>query len=591
VSGAQIFASGLLLLALGLFAWGRFRHDVVALLVLMIAVVGGLVPPADAFVGFGHPAVITVAAVLVLSRALETTGVIGALARRVSGDQPSAGGQVALFCTMGVCLSAFINNVGALAMLMPLAIATARRHDRSPSAILMPLSFATMLGGMTTLIGTPPNIIVASYRANLVGERFALFDFFPVGAAVAVIGLLFLAIAGWRLIPRARAPVQAFAGVDEYLAELHVGQESELVGQSAAEVGKKLEQRDVGLLGVVRGGRWTTGVSHWTRLSPGDALLVEGAPAELANLQGWVGVTLGAPPKPEEKLRPSDTILAEIVLRPTSLPVGSTPEELRLRSHYRVNVLGVSREGARHFGTLKSFRFQPGDVLLLQGGPSEVGDAISAFDALPLGDRALVIHDRRAGAIAVVAFAAALAAIALGLAAPPVALTAGAVVLLLTRVVRDRNVYRSLDGAVLVVLAALIPVGQSLEASGVTSLIGRTLLELTATHSAYVSLALVLAITMLVSDIINNAATAIVMAPIGATVAAGLSLSVDPFLMAVAIGSSCAFLTPIGHQNNLLVMGPGGYRFADYWRVGLPLELLILASATFALPVFWPFDS
>jgi di/tricarboxylate transporter len=202
-----------------------------------------------------------------------------------------------------------------------------------------------------------------------------------------------------------------------------------------------------------------------------------------------------------------------------------------------------------------------------------------------------VIHDRRAGAIAVVAFAAALAAIALGLAAPPVALTAGAVVLLLTRVVRDRNVYRSLDGAVLVVLAALIPVGQSLEASGVTSLIGRTLLELTATHSAYVSLALVLAITMLVSDIINNAATAIVMAPIGATVAAGLSLSVDPFLMAVAIGSSCAFLTPIGHQNNLLVMGPGGYRFADYWRVGLPLELLILASATFALPVFWPFDS
>ncbi len=585
----QLFAAGLLVFALVMFAWGRFRHDVVALTVLMVGVLGGLVPAGQAFSGFGHPAVITVAAVLIFSRALETTGIIGALARLVATDQPSVWRQVALFCTIGAVLSGFVNNVGALAMLMPLALATARRHGQSPSGILMPLSFATMLGGMTTLIGTPPNIIVSTYRASTAGAPFALFDFFPVGAAIGVIGLVFLATIGWRLIPQQRAPVQAFEGVEEYVAELHLPAESELIDTSAVEVAKKLEQRDVVLLGIVRRGRWATGFSNWTRLAGGDALLVEGSPAALAKLQGWASVSLGAPPKPGDKVRPVDTILAEVVLRPASLPIGSTAEELRVRSRYHVNVLGVARQGSRQFGALKSLRFQAGDVLLLQGNASDVADAISVFDALPLGDRQLVIHDRRAGAIATVAFGIALAGIALGWVPPAVALTAGAVVLLLTRVVRERNLYRALDGAVLVVLAALIPIGQSLEVTGVTNLIGNTLLSFTASQSVYVSLALVLVITMFVSDIINNAATAVIMAPIAATVATGLGVNADPFLMAVGIGASCAFLTPIGHQNNLLVMGPGGYRFGDYWRVGLPLELLIVALGTWLLPLVWPF--
>ncbi len=425
----------------------------------------------------------------------------------------------------------------------------------------------------------------------MLGTRFGLFDFFPVGATIAVLGLAFLAVIGWRLIPGDRAPVQPFEGVDEYIAELHVPAESELVEQPASEAAKKLEERDVALLGIVRNERWTSGVTHWMRLAAGDVLLVQGAPKALARLQGWAGISLGAPPtKTDGKLHPSDTVLAEIVLRPASPPVGSTPEELRLRSRYHVNVLGVSREGARHFGALKSFRLQSGDVLLLQGEATDVADAVAAFDALPLGDRELVIHDRRAGAISVIAFVAALLVIAFGWAPPAVALTAAAVLLLLTRVVRERNMYRAFDGPVLVVLGALLPVGQSLEATGVTTLIGNLLVDVTAAQSTYVSLALVLVITMFVSDVVNNAATAVIMAPIAATVATGLGVSLDPFLMAVAIGASCAFLTPIGHQNNLLVMGPGGYRFGDYWRVGLPLEILIVAGATFLLPWFWPFS-
>jgi di/tricarboxylate transporter len=589
MSETQWFASALLVAALVLFAWGKWRHDIVALAVLVAAVVGGLVSPEAAFLGFGHPAVVTVAAVLIFSRALETTGVVGALARVLSSEHASIGRQITVLCGAAALLSGFVNNVGALAMLMPIAIATARRHGFSPSALLMPLSFATMLGGMTTLIGTPPNIIVSTYRAEMTGTAYGLFDFFPVGVAIAVLGLLFLATIGWRLIPRNRSPVETFEGVDQYIAELHVPAASDLVGEPAAEVAQRLEQRDVALLGFVRNGEWASGTASWMRVAADDVLLVEGAPKALAALQGWADVSLGAPPKPDDKVAAADTTLAEVVLRPSSPPVESTPEELRLRSRYRVNVLGVSREGARHFSSLKSFRFRPGDVLLLQGQPADVADAVSAFDALPLGDRRLVIHDRRASLIAVGAFVAALAAIAARLAPPAVALAAGVVVLLLTRVVRPRNLYQSLDGAVIVVLAALLPVGESLRTTGVTELIGQGLLWASAGAPPYVSLALIIVITMFLSDVINNAATAVVMAPIAAGVAAGLGVSPEPFLMGVAIGASCAFLTPIGHQNNLLVMGPGGYRFGDYWLVGLPLEGIVVGVATVLLPVVWPF--
>lgn len=260
-----------------------------------------------------------------------------------------------------------------------------------------------------------------------------------------------------------------------------------------------------------------------------------------------------------------------------------------MRSRYHVNLLGVSRQGARHFGALKSFRFAPGDVLLLQGKPVDVNDAIASFDALSLGNRNLILHAPREAYLAAASFIAALVAIGFGWATPAIAMTAAVVVLLLANVLRPRTVYSAVDGSVIVVLGALLPVGASLQSSGLTELIGATLLNLTNGQSTYLSLALVLIITMFLSDLINNAATAVVMAPIATTIAAGLGVSADPFLMAVAIGASCAFLTPIGHQNNLLVMGPGGYRFGDYWRMGLPLELLIVAASLYLLPLVWPF--
>lgn len=588
MTGMQIYAGGLLLAALALFAWGRWRHDVVALLVLLLAVFGGLVPVSGAFAGFGHPAVVTVAVVLVLSHSLESTGVISALAQRVTVERSSLLLQVGSLCTIGAVLSAFVNNVGALSMLMPIAIAAARKHGFPPSSILMPLSFATMLGGMTTLIGTPPNIIVSSYRAQATGDAFRLFDFAPVGAAVAALGLLFLALIGWRLLPRERREEKVFEGVDEYMAELHVSDESDAIGQPVNELAKELEERDVQMLGIVRDGAWTVGATSWARLQADDVLLVEAAPNSLARLQGWHQLSLGSA-SASEVVKPADTTLSEVVLRPASLPIGSTPEELGMRSRYNVNLLGVSRQGAKHFGALKSFRFAAGDVLLLQGKALDVNDAISSFDALPLGSRNLALHAPREAKLAIAAFVAALAAIGFGWAPPALALTTAAVVLLLLKVIRARTVYSALDGSVIVVLGALLPVGESLRSSGLTELIGSGLLEVTTGQSVYLSLALVLVITMFLSDLINNAATAVVMAPVAASIASGLGVSADPFLMAVAIGASCAFLTPIGHQNNLLVMGPGGYRFGDYWRMGLPLELLIVAASLYLLPRVWPF--
>ncbi len=585
----QLYASALLAFALVMFGWGRWRHDIVALLVLLLAVAGGLVPAAAAFSGFGHPAVITVIAVLILSYALESTGAIGAVAKRLAIDQPSLGRQVALYCALGAVLSAFVNNVGALAMLMPLAIATARRHSLPSSAILMPLAFATMLGGMTTLIGTPPNIIVSTFRRDAGGTPFGLFDFSPVGVAVAAVGLAFLALVGWRLLPRDRKGVETFAEVGEYMAELHLADGAELVGRGVSDVAKDLESRDVQLLGVLRGEEWTPRLTRWARVQATDVLLVQGAPKALAALQGWLGASLGSPEHLAAMLKPADTTLAEVVLRPYSRPIGSTPEELRMRSRYRVNLLGVARQGARHYGTLKSFRFDAGDVLLLQGAPADVADAVAEFDALPLGDRLLEIHRPRAAYLAAGTFAIALVAIGVGAAQPAIAMASAVAVLLVLRVLSPRGAYAALDGSVIVVLGALLPLGQALQTIGWTEMIGKGLLALTGGQPAVVSLALVLVVTMFLSDLINNAATAVVMAPIAASAAAALGVSPDPFLMAVAIGASCAFLTPIGHQNNLLVMGPGGYRFGDYWRVGLPLEVLIAVAAIALLPRVWPF--
>ena len=588
----QIISLAILGGALVLFVWGRWRHDVVALTALAAGLVSGLVPGGEAFTGFGHPAVITVAAVLVISRALANAGAVDLLLRYIAPLTARPSIHIGGLGGISAILSGFINNVGTLALMMPVAIKSAAGAGRTPASILMPISFAAILGGLLTLIGTPPNIIVATYRADALGEPFHMFDFTPVGAPVALAGLLFVAFVGWRLIPKARrersAPDELF-DIKDYLTEARIQDESEIVGKLLREVEDIAAELDATILGVIRDERRILRPTWRGALEAGDILILEAAPESIDKVVTALGLTLADDGKDvTETLRSDEVGLIEAVVTAGSVAVGRNARGLRLRTYHGVKLLGVSRQGRSTRGRLKSFTFRAGDVLLLQGDSEQLPGTLADLGLLPLAERDLQIGKRRKLWIALGVFAAAIICAAIGVVGAPVALTLAALAMLLFDVISPREAYRNIDWSVIVLMGALMPVGAALEATGTTVLIADAILFVAGNAAPVVALGLILVVTMTLSDVINNAATAVVMAPISLGVASSLGVNPDAFLMAVAIGASCAFLTPIGHQNNALIMGPGGYRFGDYWRMGLPLELVIVAVSLPMILLVWP---
>ena len=586
----QALAASLVLVALGLFAWGRWRYDLVALISLAAGLAAGVVPTDQAFVGFGHPAVVTVVAVLIVSHALTLSGAVDGLARAVV---PTAGAvwlQIGALAVIVATLSAFMNNVGALALIMPAAIAAAKKSEHSPSLILMPIAFASMLGGMTTLIGTPPNLLVAAYRAEAVGLPFSMFDFAPVGGAVALIGILFVALVGWRLIPKgSQADPKDRFDIAGYVMEARLPDDGPLAGKLVGEIDEILEKHDIDALGIVREKREIPWSAVWERVAGGDVLILEGAPDALKAAIDGLKLELpadDAPPAPH--LESEEMAVVEAVIMPRALIDGLTAEEIRLRSRYDISLLAVARAQSRHRGRLKSFRFAAGDVLLLRGPGPQIKSALSTLGLLPLASRDVGLGRPARALIAVAITLSALAASAFSLAPTAVCFLGAVVALILSRCIRLGEAYDAIDWPIVVLLGAMLPVGGALESTGTTKLLADLLLSAGNQVSPIVMLALVLVLTMTISDVVNNAATAVMMAPLAVGIARGLEVNPDGFLMAVAIGASCAFLTPIGHQNNTLVMGPGGYRFGDYWRMGLPLELVVVATALPAILVIWP---
>jgi len=575
-----------------LFAWGRWRHDLVAFFALLAAAAAGLVPFPEAFLGFGHPATITVALVLILSRALSNAGAIDPLARHLARAAKSEFGHVAGLSGLAAALSAVMNNVGALALLMPVAIQTADKVKRSPALILMPLSFGSILGGLVTLIGTPPNIIVAAYRGEITGAPFAMFDFTPVGATVAAAGVVFISLIGWRLLPKERrgaAGDRALFDLEGYVAEVRVPEGSAAVGMTVAEVEDAARDADSVIVGVLRDGERVLGLARYQPVSAGDVLIVEAAPEDLDGFAAALGLEiLGTEGEPAKLLKSRDVEVMEAVVTPRSSIVGSSVLALRLRSRYGVNLLAVSRQGAPIRRRLRSVRLRAGDVLLLQGDAARLADVIADLGCLPLAGRGLQVGRRGNGAVAAAIFAAAVAVAAFGLAPLPFTLAVAALAVVVLDIVPPRELYDAVDWPIVVVLGAMIPIGAALEKTGGTALIADAMLAGAGGLPPAVLLAVLMVVTMTLSDVINNAATAVVTAPIAIGLAERLSVSADPFLMAVAVGASCAFLTPIGHQNNMLILGPGGYRFGDYWRMGLPLEILIVAIAVPMILWVWP---
>jgi len=651
-----------------LFVRGRWRHDMVAMAALLACVAGGLVPADGAFAGFGHPAVVTVACVLILSRGLLASGAVDALAQRVLPSTAGPGVTIAALTGLAALLSAFMNNVGALALLMPVAIQLAGRLEMPPGRLLMPLAFGSILGGMTSLIGTPPNLIVSAFRSQNGANSFAMFDFTPVGGAIALAGVLFVTLGGWRLVPlRERKGAEGFE-TGTYLTEARLPSKSKAVGKTLREVEAALDEADAQVIGLIRDEVRIPAPHPSRTLHAGDILVIEAEPESLASALASLGLKLeedvkrdaaakaeaasaevrsgdasvrsrtdaddakagddgkesqeeddakearsagvateaagvrssgdsgsaeeeaaqSEAPEAKSAVASDEIALAEMALLPDSVLAGRSATDLRLRTRFGINLLAVSRQGRRSMSRLRATRLAAGDVVLLQGAPEVLADFAAEHGCVPLAPRALRLPHPRTAAVAGGVMLASIVGAAFGLLPAAISFAAGVLVLMATRIVPPRTAYEAVDWPVIVLLGAMIPVAGAMVTTGAADTIAHLLLEGVAQGHPVLALALVMVLTMTLSDFMNNAATAAVMCPIAVGTATALGASPDAFLMAVAIGASCAFLTPIGHQNNTLILGPGGFAFGDYWRLGLPLEILVVAVGLPVLLVVWP---
>lgn len=575
---------------LGLFAWGGLRYDLVALLALAAALLTGVVPADKAFLGFANPVIIIIASALVLSRAIAISGVVEIAIRRLLRRLHSTSAQIGALTACVACLSAFMKNVGALGIFMPVAIQTAERGQRSPSAYLMPLAFGSLIGGTITQIGTSPNLLISIVRQDLEGRPFALFDFAPVGLPLTVLAVVFLGI-GWQLIPKGRKgqpTAEKRFEIEDYLSEAVIPAASPFVGRTVQDV-EELGDGAVAVTAIIReGNRRYIPSGEWT-LFENDVLVLQADPAVLKPFldHGQLGL-VGAAGAASLVAKEDELEIVEAVVTAESPMVGHTSFNLHLRRRFEVNLLSVSRGAQRITTRLSRTRFQVGDVLVLQGRGKTLPEAVAQLGCLPLAERYLTMGRQRPRLLPLAILVAAMGLVVLKLLAVEVAFFIAAVLVVLLRLLTPKEAYEAIDWPIVVMLGALIPVGEALKETGAAGLVGDGLTVIAAHLPGGLAVALVLLTSMLVTPFLHHAAAVLVMGPVAAALAGNLGFMPDAFLMAVALGASCDFLTPIGHQNNMLVMGPGGYRFGDYWRLGLPLSSLVVAIGTPLILLAWP---
>lgn len=592
----QIIVLSVILLALFLFIQAKIRYDIVAMIALLIVTLTGIVSPNDAFNGFSHPAVITVAAILVVSKGLMNVGAMDSITLYVNKLKGGIG--IKLLSLMGITafLSSFMNNVGALALIMPIAIKIGKENEISPSYLLMPVAYASLFGGLITEIGTPPNLIISMYRNQVVESPFNFFDFAPVGIGVTIVGILFVALIGWRLIPNRKSKDHGdtLFKVEDYLSELVIPEGNKMVGKSLKDF-SLLNGVDVNVINIVRNGINIIAPHAREVIEKEDVLVVRIEPSDLSKLVEKSGIHLkGARTKPnqsDEKSKNTDFALLEIVLRDDSPLIGHTAISVQLRNTYNVNLVAISRQGVQVRGRLGQVRYRTGDILLLQVADENIQSVLSRLKGLPLAERGITINSlamTKHKALAMSVFLGSILLTSFGLLSVQISFALAAVIMVLTKLISVKEIYDSIDWPVIVMLGAMLPLGEALQTTGAADSIANLLLLAKSTLSPTLMLGLLMLVTMLLTNLINNAAAAVLMAPIGISLATGLGVNVDPMLMAVALGSSCAFMTPIGHQSNTLIMGPGGYHFNDYWRMGLPVTVIVLIIGTPLIAWFWP---
>lgn len=584
----QILLFAILLVLFGMLVWGRFRYDLVAFVALLVTVMAGLIEPDQAFHGFGHPAVVIIALVLIVSRGLMNSGAVEFIARFVTKPDRALPVHIGIMAVVGAVLSAIINNVAALALLMSLDMDAARKAKRAVSLTLMPLSFGTILGGMITLIGTPPNIVIAQYRQDVLGAPFSMFDFAPVGIAVAIAGIAYVSFIGWRLIPARPDAMSLDGDAGLYIAEARVKEGSKSIGMSVGELYPDTNDTDVTILGLARQGKRLPGLSQSREIREGDFLVLEGDPKQIEAFMGAAELD-AIETKEHGGLMGKSLSLVEAIVPEEANVVGRTMLGMRLTQRHGVKLLGVSRQGTRFRERVSNLPIKAGDMLLLIGPDKNIAAASNWLGVLPLENRRLEVLQRTKALLAISIFAAAIGLSVLGVTSLAIALGLCVVAYLLLGIIRGRDFYTLIQWKVIVLLACLIPVAAALEDTGGSQLIANLIVTQTANLPAWGVLAVMMIITMTLSDFLNNVATALIAAPIGVSVANSIGASPDPFLMGVAVAASCAFLTPIGHKNNTIIMGPGNYRFGDYWRMGLMLEVLVIVVGVPMIAWVWPF--
>ena len=576
---------------MAVFVSDRLRYDLVGALALSVATILGVVPARTAFSGFSSPVVIVIASVLVVSRAVAASGVIERGMRRALRGARSMTAQIGALTAAVTVLSAVVKNVGALGLFMPVAIQAAERQNRPVSRYLMPLAFGSLIGGTITQIGTSPNMLISEVRQQVTGRPYGMFDYTTIGLPLSVLAVLFLSV-GWRLLPANRqgqgSGLKRYA-MEDYTTETWLPADSPLIGRTVSDLETAADHHFVVTAIVREQSHRYVPRSHWV-LYAGDILILQGDPAALQPLidQGQLAL---ATDESADRVLPDNNDdeleTLEAVVSPSSGLVGQTAGAAHLRSRHEVNLVAAGGAG----GTLARLwerAFAAGDIVVLQGRTSRLNDAIRSLELLPLAERNLSIGPRRNRYLPLLILAAALVAIGLRLVEVEVGFFVAATVMLLLRVIPVREAYAAVDWPVIIMLGCLIPVGEALRDTGTAALLASGLTVVAGHLSGTLAVGLILVVSMLVTPFLHHAAAVVVMGPVAAAVAQNLGLAVDPFLMAVAFGAACDFLTPIGHQNSTLVMRPGGYRFSDYWRLGLPLTVLVAVAGTWLIVWSWP---
>ena len=575
---------------MALFVWGRLRYDLVAVLSLLAAVLVGIVPADKAFSGFSDDIVIIVASALLVSAAVAKSGILEAALNRVSPYLRTTQIQAIVLVGAVTVLSAFVKNIGALAMMIPVAFQIARRANTPPSSFLMPMAFGSLLGGIVTLVGTSPNIIVSRVRGELLGEPFGMFDFTPVGIGIALAGVVFLAF-GYRLLPQGRkgaASLDEALNIKDYVTEARVTAESDVVGQTVADL-HRLANDEVKVAAIIRKETRSSTPLPDAMIRENDLLMLEGEPDALESAVARAGLKLSREHHQPEADEATDEIgVIEAVIGPNSALAGLSAERIALYERFQVNLIAVSRAGVRFKERLRTIKLRSGDVIVLQGNLRRLPDTLRDLGCLPLAERAIRLGSARRSLIPVAILAGTMVLVAFNILPVAIAFFGAGVLLVLFGSLTLREAYETVEWPIIVMLGALIPVSESIRTTGGTDLIAGWLSAAAHMLPPTGALVLIMVAAMAVTPFLNNAATVLVMAPIAASFASQLGFRPDAFLMATAIGAACDFLTPIGHQCNTLVMGPGGYRFGDYWRLGLPLSIIVVVVGIPLIMLVWP---